>query len=265
MRRLRTARSPDPDDFAEEGFDRADLEGEAIGPVSDEIPWLRPFGADIEGLVLADSATEFEPEATRIPRQARELVTLGRRLDALLLLRRYLEDSPRDAEVRTLLAELSDDGDEPEIAMEELTVALADASDPIPILVRRGAILARRGRTAEAERDLRDAIRQRAGYAPAHLHLGLALLRRGLGAEAADALREALRWAPDDPDATYYLGEALHSVGDLPGALRTLERAAMLAPALPRSYKLMGRLLDRIGRTEDARAMHQRARSTGIP
>ncbi len=263
MRRLRTARSPDPDDFAEEGFDRADLEGEAIGPVSDEIPWLRPFGADIEGLVLADSATELEPEATRVPRQARELVALGRRLDALLLLRRYLDDSPRDAEVRTLLAELLDDGDEPEIAMEELTVALTDASDPVPILVRRGAILARRGRTAEAERDLRDAIRQRAGYAPAHLHLGLALLRRGLGADAADAFRDALRWTPDDPDATYYLGEALHSAGDLPGALGTLERAAMLAPTLPRSYKLMGRLLDRMGRTEDARAMHQRAGSAG--
>ena len=264
MRRLRTARSPDPDDFAEEGFDRADLEGDAIGPVSDEIPWLRPFGADIEGMVLAEPAAGIESEATRAPRQARELVTLGRRLDALLLLRRYLDDSPHDAEVRALLAELLDDGDEPESALEELTTALADASDPIPILVRRGAILARRGRTTEAERDLRDAIAQRAGYAPAHLYLGLTLLRRGLGADAAAALRDALRLAPDDPDATYYLGEAQQSVGDLAGALATLERAAMLAPSNPRAYKLMGRLLDRLGRTEEARAMHQRARAAGV-
>ena len=263
MRRLRTARSPDPDDFAKEGFDRADLEGDAIGPVSDEIPWLRPFGADIEGLVLAETASTLESEAARVPRQARELVSLGRRLDALLLLGRYLEDSPRDAAVRELLAELLDEGNEPERAIEQLTAALTDASDPVPILVRRGAILARRGRTAEAERDLRDAIRQRAGYAPAHLHLGLTLLRRGLAADAADALREALRLSPDDPDATFYLGEAQQSAGDLTGALRTLERAAMLAPSNPRAYKLMGRLLDRLGRTEDARVMHQRARAPG--
>jgi Flp pilus assembly protein TadD len=264
MRRLRTARSPDPDDFAEEGFDRTHLEGDAIGPASDEIPWLRPFGADVEGLVLAEAASELEPEAARVPRQARELAALGRRLDALLLLRRYLDDAPRDAEVRTLLADFLDDGNEPEGAMEQLTTALADASDPIPILVRRGAILARCGRTAEAERDLRDAIRQRAGYAPAHLHLGLTLLRRGLGADATEALREALRLAPDDPDATYYLGEAQQSSGDLAGALLTLERAAQLAPANPRAFKLMGRLLDRLGRTDDARVMHQRARTVGM-
>jgi tetratricopeptide (TPR) repeat protein len=263
MRRLRTARSPDPDDFAEEGFDRADLEGDAIGPVSDEISWLRPFGTDIEGLVLADPASGLEPEAARVPRQARELVSLGRRLDALLLLQRYLDDAPRDAAVRALLADFLDDGDEPERAIEELTTALADASDPIPMLVRRGAILARRGRTAEAEQDMRNAIRQRAGYAPAHLQLGLTLLRRGLGADAADALREALRLTPGDPDAMYYLGEAQQSVGDLDGALRTLEQAAALAPSNPRAYKLMGRLLDRLGRTDDARVMHQRARSAG--
>lgn len=265
MRRLRTARSPDPDDFAEEGFDRGHLEGDAIGPVTDEIPWLRPFGMDIEGLVLAEAASDLEPESVRVPRQARELAALGRRLDALLLLRRYLDDAPGDAAVRALLADFLDEGNEPESAIEQLTTALADATDPVPVLVRRGAILARCGRTAEAESDLRSAIRQQAGYAPARLHLGLTLLRRGLGADAAGELREALRLAPDDADATYYLGEALQSAGDLPGALRTLERAAVLAPSNPRAFKLMGRLLDRLGRTDDARAMHQRARTVGMP
>ena len=260
MRRLRTARSPDPDDFAEEGFDRLDLEGDAIGPVADEIPWLRPFGADIEGLVLTGTA-EQEPDGVRIPRLARELVSRGRRLDALLLLRRRLEDAPRDAAVRALLAELLDDGEEPEGALEELTLALADASDPVPVLVRRGAILARVGRAAEAERDLREAVSLRPGYPPAHLQLGVTLLRRGLAADAAGEFRETLRLAPEDPDASYYLGEALLAQGQLADALAALERAAQLSPHDARSYKLMGRLLDRMGRTEDARAMHQRART----
>ena len=260
MRRLRTARSPDPDDFAEEGFDRLELEGDAIGPVADEIPWLRPFGADIEGMVLTGTSAEQEPDGVRIPRLARELVSRGRRLDALLLLRRCLEDAPRDPEVRGLLGELLDEGGEPESALEELTLALADASDPVPALVRRGAILARMGRAAEAERDLREAVSLRPNYPPGHLHLGVTLLRRGLGGDAASAFREALRLAPGDPDASYYLGEALLSQGQLADALSALEGAALLSPHEARSYKLMGRVLDRMGRTEEARAMHQRAR-----
>src|ERR1044071_4086316 len=81
MRRLRTSRAPEPDDAALEGFDRLDLEGDAIAPVSDEIASLRPFGSDIPGPVLPVAAADSLPEAELVPRQ----------LDAVLLLRRYLD------------------------------------------------------------------------------------------------------------------------------------------------------------------------------
>src|SRR5437660_11160279 len=100
MRRLRNSRAPEPDELAIEGFDRLELEGDASGPVSDESVWLRPFGADLPGPLLTGTATANEPEALSVPRQARELAALGRRLDAVLLLRRYLDDAPRDAGVR---------------------------------------------------------------------------------------------------------------------------------------------------------------------
>jgi tetratricopeptide (TPR) repeat protein len=264
MRRLRNSRSPEADEAALEGFDRVDLEGDPVGPVVDELAWLRPFGADVPGHSLPGGGAEGEPESSRVPRRARELVGSGRRLDALLLLRRYLDDVPTDAVVRTLLAELLDEGGDPEAALEELSLALSHAVEPVPVLVHRGAILARRGRTAEAEQDLRDAIRRNPSHAPAHFHLGLTLLRRGRGGDATIALRESLRHAPDDSDATYYLGEALEAQGDLAGALAALERAAALAPDLPRTYKLMGRLLDRLGRTDQAMAMHKKAREAGI-
>jgi len=264
MRRLQNSRAPEPDERAIEGFDRLELEGDAIGPVADEISWLRPFGWDIAAPPPAPPGSEAEPEAVGVPRQARELAALGRRLDALLLLRRYLDDHPRDATVRGLHAELLDQGGEAEAALAEYTLALADATDPVGFLVRRGDLLARSGRTAEAELDLREAIRQRAGYGPAHLHLGVTLLRKGRAGEAAQALGDALRCAPDDAEATYYLGEAQQAQGDLPAALRTLERAAALAPGDPRSYKLMGRLLDRLGKSDEAMAMHKKAREATI-
>lgn len=264
MRRLRNSRSPEPDEAALEGFDRIDLEGDTVAPVVDELPWLRPLGADVPGPSLPIGGSEDEPESSRVPRRARELDAAGRRLDALLLLRGYLADTPQDATVRRLVAELLDEGGDPDAALDELSLALSHAAEPVPILVLRGAILARRGRTAEAEQDLREAIRHDSGHAPAHFHLGLALLRRGRGADAAGALRESLRHAPDDADATYYLGEALEAQGDLRGALVALERAAALAPDLPRTYKLMGRLLDRLGRTEQAMVMHKKAREAGI-
>ena len=264
MRRLRNSRAPELDEAALEGFDRTDLEGDPVGPVVDELAWLRPFGADVPGHALPGGVAHNEPESRRVPRRARELVASGRRLDGLLLLRRYLDDAPNDAVVRTLLAELLDEGGDPEAALDELSRALTHAAEPVPVLVHRGAILARRGRTAEAEQDLRDAIRRNPAHAPAHFHLGLALLRRGRGGDATAALRESLHHAPDDPDTTYYLGEALEAQGDLSGALAVLERAAALAPDHPRTYQLMGRVLDRLGKTDQAMAMHKKAREAGI-
>jgi Flp pilus assembly protein TadD len=263
MRRLRTARAPEPDDFADEGFDRIDLEGDAVGPVRDEIAWLTPFGSEFEAEPLADGVQDESRPGHGIPGQARELVARGRRLDAVLLLRRHLADVPGDAEVRLLHAELLEAGGDAELAIDELTRLVDTSADQSLVLVRRGAILARLGKTIEAERDLRRAIAERAGYAPAYLHLGITLLRRGLGAEASGAFREVLRLSPDDPDALFYLGDSLQMTGDLDGALRALERSASLAPGESRSFKLMGRLLDRLGRTEEARVMHQRARHTG--
>lgn len=259
MRRLHSSRYPEPDDRAREGFDSLELEGDVILSTGDELPWLRPFGSAIPGPALAGTANDG-PEETRILRHARELSAIGRRLDALLLLRRFLDDNPRAAPERILLAELLDAGGEQTEALDELTRALADAADAAPVLVHRGAILTRCGRAAEAEQDLRAAIRQCPGSAAAHFQLGLALLRLGRGAEAVNAFRTALAVTPDDAEATYYLGEALLATNDLAPALSAFGRAAVLAPHDPRCFKLMGRVLDRMGRTEEAMEMHRKAR-----
>lgn len=268
MRRLRNSRSPDPDELALEGFDRADLEGDAIGPVADEIPWLRPFGADLPGPVLATGpGSGDDTPGARALREARALLALDRRQDALRLLRRNLAEDPDGADpgARPLLAELLERQGDVEAAREELTRALAGAGDRFAILLQRGALLARTGKPAEAEADLREAIRLRPGDAAPRAELGLALLRRGRAADAARVFEEALGLAPEDPELLLQYGEALQARGDLEGALASLGRAAARAPDDPRPFKLMGRLLDRLGRTEEAMAMHRRAREAGRP
>ncbi len=267
MRRLRNNRSPDSDELGLEGFDRLDLEGDAIGPAAEEIPWLRPFGADLPGPLLADSpSVPEEPESAKTLRQARALIQLGRRLDATLLLRRSITDDPRGADpsARLLLAELLDQSGEPEAAVAELGQALELLPDPFPALVQRGNLLARMGRLPEAEGDLRTAVRQRPGDPKGHYQLGMTLLRRGRGKEAARSLETALQASPSDAELLYQLGEARQSVGDLEGALVVLQRAAGQAPRDPRPLKLMGRLLDRLGRTEEAMAMHRQAREASL-
>ena len=268
MRRLRNSRSPDPDEIASQGFDRTDLEGSAIEPVAEEIPWLRVFGADLPGPLLTESpGAESETPEDRLLRQARELIGLGRRLDALLLLRHSLEPGshPANAPARLLVAELLEQTGEIEAALEELGLALQPKGENFAVLIQRGSLLARSGRPAEAERDLRDAIRQRPDDPAGHCQLGLCFLRRGRAGDAARAFRDALRYAPDDPELLYQLGESLQSSGDVEGALSVLERAAAGAPRDPRPLKLMGRLLDRLGRPEQAMLMHRRARDASLP
>jgi tetratricopeptide (TPR) repeat protein len=263
MRRLRNSRAPEPDDTALDGFDRLELEGDAIAPAADELPWLRPFGAAIPGIPLASGAVA-EAGSPGPLEQARALAARGRRLDAVLLLRRQLEDHPADAALHTELAGLLEQDGDAAGALRELDQALAHAADPVPVLVQRGALATRAGRPADAEQDLRDAIRRAPEHGPAWLQLGITLLRLGRAADAAETLRAAQRLAPADAEAVYQLGEAVQAQGDLAGALQLLEQAAGLAPADPRSYKLMGRLLDRLGRTDEALAMHRRAREAGI-
>jgi tetratricopeptide (TPR) repeat protein len=264
MRRLHTSRAPEPDEAALEGMDRLDQEGDPIGPTGDELPLLRPFGAEVTGPVVAEPGAGAEPEPVRVPRQARELAALGRHLDAVLLLRRYLEEAPRDGAARALLAALLDEGGEEDEAVEELTRALECSDDAVQVLIHRGMLLARLGRAEEAEHDLRDAIRRGPGHAAAHFHLGVTLYRRGRTVQAAAALRQALEWDPEHAEASYYLAETLQAQGDLPGALAELDRTLKLAPDQVRSFKLRGRLLDRMGRTDEALAMHRKAREASI-
>ncbi len=249
-----------------------DLSGAAADPLEGE---LRSRATD-EGAARLPFADEFPPVAAAIPEgdtadaaldqvlaRAADLDRLGRRLDAILVLRSAVADGAPDPRLFQALANLMEAAGDAEEALGALDEGLRVTSGEPALRVARGALLGRLNRYAESEEELRLALTTMPGAVEANLHFGLSLLRRGRHAEAIEVLERAAGQSPDHPEVAFHLAEARYHAGDLEGALDGLQRAAILAPRDPRAYKLLGRLLDRLGRTEEAMSMHRKAREAG--
>ncbi|HTC23308.1 MAG TPA: tetratricopeptide repeat protein [Gemmatimonadales bacterium] len=146
----------------------------------------------------------------------------------------------------------------PEQAMEVLDAAVANQPEAVDLLVLRAAVLGRQRRLAEAEKDLRRAVRLAPGNGQALLDLGLLLWRKGLAVEAAELFDHAAAHQPRNPVAFNYLAEALNQAGEPENAVVALERSLALDPRQPRAYYLMGRVLDRLRRPDEARLAYRR-------
>lgn len=234
------------------------LEGDPLSVGADAIVGLRPFGGAIPEvrLPVAGAGSAVDLGALGL---ATALAGRGRRLDAMLVLRQLIASAPSLVEPRVSLADLLLAGGETEEAAEALSGAIAVAADPVPLLVRRGALVAHLGRSREAEQDFRAAVKGNSSYWLAYRYLGISRLRAGAGPEAVTVLREAHTLAPQDPETVLYLGEALLSQGEFDEAHARLGQAVTMLPADPRGYTLLGRLFDRLGRKDEAIAMHRRA------
>ena len=144
-------------------------------------------------------------------------------------------------------------------ALALLGEALGSQPEAVDLLVLRAAVLGRQRRLADAETDLRRAVRLAPGNGQALLDLGLLLWRKGLAAEAAEALDRAAAHQPRNPIAFNYLAEALNQAGQPENAVVALERSLALDPRQPRAFYLMGRVLDRLRRPDEARVAYRRA------
>jgi Flp pilus assembly protein TadD len=263
MRRLFNSRQDDAADLDRAGPGSQPLEGELRYPDPEESGLLLPFGTELPPEAAAIPAGEAGSSLEQTLRQAADLERLGRRLDAMLVLRRALRETTSDHRLFLTLAELVEADGGPEEALSILDDGLRATGGEPSLRIARGALLGRLNRHSEAEAELRLALSAVPDSVEALLHVGLSRLRRGRHAEAAHALEHAARREPTHPDVAFHLGEARYHAGDWEGALEALERAASLAPRDPRAYKLLGRLLDRMGRTEEAMSMHRKAREAG--
>ncbi|MBM4188591.1 MAG: tetratricopeptide repeat protein [Gemmatimonadetes bacterium] len=219
-----------------------------------------PFSEVIPDPTVANDDVSSHSAGDLLSGQAHRLAVDGRRLEAIQTLRTMLELDPNRMATRHQLADLLAGGGDLAEAIEELSAGLAIDPSGASIWVARGALYARAGRSQEAEADFRRAVAQDPSHYPAYRYLGTVLLRRGLTQGAIRQLREAMGMAPQDVEVRLAYGEALAASGDEADAEVILSEVAETMPADPRPYQLLGRLFDRQGRTDEAVAMHRKAR-----
>lgn len=122
-----------------------------------------------------------------------------------------------------------------------------------------GTIAGRRGRFAEAERLIGEAIGIDARSAGAHSDRGIALLRLGRVEEALDCYDRALALKPDHADAHYNRGNALAALGRFESAVASYDAALGINPRNPAAFANRGNALRELGRFEDALASYDQS------
>jgi len=119
----------------------------------------------------------------------------------------------------------------PADAESELRTALRLAPSFVPVLVNLADLLRTQGRDADGERFLKQALRAAPDHAEALHALALRRVRQNRLPEAVDLLRRAARARPDSPRFAYVYAVALHDTGRADDAIRLLEAAHRQRPA----------------------------------
>ena len=149
--------------------------------------------------------------------------------------------------------------------LRALDAAVAAAPDDVVARRQRAEALMELHRYADAERDLRHALRSTDNDVEVLTLLGGVLCRAGRWRDAIGPLERAIELAPDHGLAHYYLGEVHNPLDHLSAALGSYETAARLLPDSWRAYKGAGHVLDRMGRPTEAAVAHRKARDAQRP
>jgi tetratricopeptide (TPR) repeat protein len=143
-------------------------------------------------------------------------------------------------------------------AVETFTELVRHRSDSVEAAYFHALSLYNAGRSLEAERESRRALRLDAGAAAAHTLLGIILASRGgADAEAIDSLTQAIALDPNSFDAQFYLGRVQYAAYDFQGAARSLSAAVKLNPRHAEARFFFGTVLEATGESEAALAQYQ--------
>ncbi len=183
--------------------------------------------------------------------EARCLMALDRKAEAIELIENALEESPDDPDLLVFHATNLIEAGNLRIAEEELR--RANAADPFHGAARQklGQLLEDSGRSQEAIGVYRAHLEINPGEVNALLRIGTITLAMDPAA-AIPYLEEAARLAPGREVPLGTLGVAYVQVGRLAEAESVLERALAINPDDPMLRNNLGILLAQLGRTDDA-------------
>jgi predicted O-linked N-acetylglucosamine transferase (SPINDLY family) len=140
-------------------------------------------------------------------------------------------------------------------AERQLRLALRFAPGHPDALNLLGIALLRGDRVVEAIEQFRGAVAVAPQAAGHQMNLGYALLRNGEIGEAVSCLDQALRLAPGSAEIAFYLGLALRANRDFAGAELAMRRAIDAAPAFEEARHELHKLVCEAGRIDEARAL----------
>ena len=109
-----------------------------------------------------------------------------------------------------------------------------------------------RGQLDDAAAQLRETIRVRPLFIPAHAALGQVLAKQGRPTEAAPEFAAVLRTQPDNADIRYNYGLALAQSGNIPDAAREFRATVALRPADVEARFNLAIALSTLGQRDEA-------------
>jgi len=199
-----------------------------------------------------------QPPVPALVAEGRRRLQAGDAVGAASLLRRAVQASPGDANVRAALG-VALRGIDPVRARYQLWRAVALRPEHAEALYHLGALSLQEGDQAQAREMLERAAR--AGARNLHLHEALAYLYAEVDrfADAVQHLRRAMEIAPGEPKFRLRLAVLQERSGAYPEAVQTLKDFIATSPDVVEAHLLLGHVCLLTGRPQEAEAPLRRA------
>lgn len=195
---------------------------------------------------------------------AQNLQKLKRPDDAINTLNQALNGTPEDAHTYAAIGDVLREEDKFADAATAYTHAISMIAKPEErhwtLFYTRGVAYEREKRWADAETDLKMALKLRPQQPMVMNYLAYSWVDRGINVkEGLDMLERAVELRPDDGYVVDSLGWAHYRLGDYKTATEYLEKAVLLEPGLSTINEHLGDAYWRMGRKLEARFQWQHA------
>ncbi|HEU0005922.1 MAG TPA: tetratricopeptide repeat protein, partial [Terriglobia bacterium] len=182
----------------------------------------------------------------------------GQTLEAYEALRTAAKLDPQDENNYLDLAALCVDHANYDLAMEIVNIGVGNLPQSDRLHLQRGAVLAMKGKSAEAAADFETASKLAPQKNLPYVARGITLLQAGEAAKAIELLRQRTAASPNDYMGHYILAEALNRDGPSPGSpeerevVLCLERSIRLKADFSGARATLGKTLLRRGEVDRA-------------